>query len=1192
MFNNKLQFASSFLYAVLLAGPMIPGAVRYLASPYLCAAVILLLAFLNYRLYRVVGALTASACSQSAKGHCFRVNAKILAWSVLIPTAMLVGVGPITNTAAYAVDKFQRIIGLGIVNDYFVSKKVHYFIFALIIYGLLVFSFYQNIFLALANNLNNKIRRLGNFADTLLFVGWSFLLICVYRQYSGQYSNDLTLYLLKSVLIFMLPAFYFWQTGNLNVRDVRAVLALAFCSLVLSANIILYFDIRATASFSDVFAVSLLVSLFIFTVNKILRAADERILYSKAMVMALIGAFSLVFFSLSYEFFNVLAITTDRFIDIGKLYRILFGCACTFGYYYVARKQISRKTAGIAMFAFVLGISLIQFQPYPVFSSGIDIYEGANLAVPISDFYNFGKIPIFENFPGHFLWGVISSIAYAAITSDYYGALCGPWLNWLYTATCVFVLYCFIRQISNGFVAVSAAVILPYLSISTFYGFGPVVLLPFLIYIRTLKRKYLVLTVLLSIFLVTYKLDVGFSFLVAILLSSLCVSLFTQRKVIYQTLLYFVTGGAVVFALFLLTCIAKDINPISRIQEFLAVAGSNDHFGSHTLGNPENNAYELFYFVIPLLSVVAFLVTISCRAKFRVEHFAIILCLIFAYFANLPRLLVQHSLAQYTVILLSMWMWTMPLALSFLISRLLSSRSLFILCNTLMLLTVYVFFQGTVFQVEPPLRNFVNRAEYMPFETSPEHRKPLVSQVYSSGRRVTYDETGSDHMYHAGEIRTIADSLLAQDETYLDFTNQNSGYAWSRRLNPVYVVQTPSMLSGEKGQKFFIESVEEKLDKVPLAIMPANEYWYDVMQYEGIINNVRHYLVAEWIYRNYRPLFKYNDFASVWVLNSRYDEFYGKLHENRKLSDGRPQIYMAEFNGRSDNNSTGMPYCHNCVATMTGEGLKIHPTGSDPFIVDFERLIASDSLMPFSYMSLYLALDSSDDYQLFFINDGMKEYSEAYSRHSSGVSPRVKVFDLSSFGSSESGRRLRLDVPETGDTVIKTVSLSSSVFLQRLAPIDWGYDNFISLPVGAVPGAESISNAHDYTVQFLPYIWGQFDTRHAAENADLASVSGNGSHYSWNYAGHEGSSAYLRLDLDAGEELIKNSDAAYLMMGTEEDGKFSPLNRYRFKLKAGKQVYLFRISSDYYWSRGRLNAVSIDPRLMNSVSSVRILEGD
>ena len=129
-------------------------------------------------------------------------------------------------------------------------------------------------------------------------------------------------------------------------------------------------------------------------------------------------------------------------------------------------------------------------------------------------------------------------------------------------------------------------------------------------------------------------------------------------------------------------------------------------------------------------------------------------------------------------------------------------------------------------------------------------------------------------------------------------------------------------------------------------------------------------------------------------------------------------------------------------------------------------------------------------------------------------------------------------------------------------------------------------------MQFLPYIWGQFDTKNASENADLASVSRNGSHYSWNYAGHEGRSAYLRLDINAGEELIKSSDAAYLMMGTEEGGRFLPLNRYRFKLKSGKHVYLFRISSDYYWSRGKLNAVSVDPRLMSSVNSVRILEGD
>lgn len=156
MCNKIVLLLSDFLFAVMLAGPMVPGAVRYLASPYLCSIIILLLGFLNYRLYRSIGALTASESFQTDKSNSIRRKAKIIAWSILIPAIMLVGVGPITNPAAYAVDKFQRIIGLGIVNDYFVSKKVHYFIFSLIIYGFLVFSVYQNIFLAFANNLNNK----------------------------------------------------------------------------------------------------------------------------------------------------------------------------------------------------------------------------------------------------------------------------------------------------------------------------------------------------------------------------------------------------------------------------------------------------------------------------------------------------------------------------------------------------------------------------------------------------------------------------------------------------------------------------------------------------------------------------------------------------------------------------------------------------------------------------------------------------------------------------------------------------------------------------------------------------------------------------------------------------------------------------------------------------------------------------
>ena len=197
--------ANNLLFALLLASPMIPGAVRYFANTYLCLGIILILSFLNYRLHKTIS-VTVGGSGLTAIELNWRLKAKVIAWAALVPAVMLLGVGPVANPAAYEVDRFTRIFGVGVINDYSVSKEVHYFYYALIIYGLLAFNFYLNIILSLGNNLKNRIRRLGGFADTLLFVGWSFLLVCAYRQFSSRYSYDLTLYLLKSFMVFMVPA--------------------------------------------------------------------------------------------------------------------------------------------------------------------------------------------------------------------------------------------------------------------------------------------------------------------------------------------------------------------------------------------------------------------------------------------------------------------------------------------------------------------------------------------------------------------------------------------------------------------------------------------------------------------------------------------------------------------------------------------------------------------------------------------------------------------------------------------------------------------------------------------------------------------------------------------------------------------------------------------------------------------------
>ena len=207
---SKLLLANNFLFVMMLACPMIHGAVRYFADSYICEFIISVFAFLNYLLYKNSGGVAAVENGPTTENSGRKFKARAVAWSALISAVMLIGIGPLLDPSDYAVDKFTRIIGRGDFNGYLITKKVHYFYLAVIIYSLLLFNVYRNIVLGLINNQNNKIRRTCKFSDTFLFVGYSFLIVCVYRQYSNQFSSDCTIYLFKSVLIFCIPAFYIW----------------------------------------------------------------------------------------------------------------------------------------------------------------------------------------------------------------------------------------------------------------------------------------------------------------------------------------------------------------------------------------------------------------------------------------------------------------------------------------------------------------------------------------------------------------------------------------------------------------------------------------------------------------------------------------------------------------------------------------------------------------------------------------------------------------------------------------------------------------------------------------------------------------------------------------------------------------------------------------------------------------------
>jgi hypothetical protein len=132
------------------------------------------------------------------------------------------------------------------------------------------------------------------------------------------------------------------------------------------------------------------------------------------------------------------------------------------------------------------------------------------------------------------------------------------------------------------------------------------------------------------------------------------------------------------------------------------------------------------------------------------------------------------------------------------------------------------------------------------------------------------------------ELRTITtaiQTIIPPDKTYLDFTNQTLLYALTNREKPVFINQSPGMLSGDFTQKMFLKEIKDA-ENVDFAIT------YEAANIDGIDGKIRYYLVAEYINQKFMPLTKIGKY-SIWLKKSvakNYD--LNKLKKTYHLSLG------------------------------------------------------------------------------------------------------------------------------------------------------------------------------------------------------------------------------------------------------------------------------------------------------------------
>lgn len=593
---------------------------------------------------------------------------------------------------------------------------------------------------------------------------------------------------------------------------------------------------------------------------------------------------------------ETLFILNEKGVALNRYDRIIrCGCVvyalCSFGIVFLLRR-IKTALGSFSSFGYMgalFGLGSIVYIPYSyyqyahTFENYDHIYEIGNL-VFAADTVRSGKLPILDYFSAHALSDTLPSILYALIHGDADGALSNPYgrLPEFFGLLIVFLI---LKKLFHKEYAVLTACLFPFsLGLIKTTSVCMAVVLAMLCALERKNSKAFVCFWITALAGVLFRYDDGINLGLGCIAALLFILIFQKDKVNIRRFILsgcFVAASAL--ALYFLYCKISGIHAVSRMLEWISLtADSNSTWAMYDFGDAGSFAFFIAYTVVPLCVIVVLAIVVINFVGNRKCPTAAAVVIAFSICGLLfiPRTIVFHNLAiggGKTGVLLNFIHWTV------------SAFALY-LCTVKekpegLRFAAWIAAFGITLTAEGALVT-----EYIPdrdaslYNMSADYaweRKAAVSDDMSSiwgKERIIYTDEMSSLCKQFG---AVFNTLLEDDETFLDFANITALYAFLGRERPFYVTQSPSLLTDLKSQQYYLE--EAASHKVPLAVI--GETTGNVVTMAGIYHNVRYYTIAEYIYRNYRPLVHAGDFT-IWCELDRYEEFSQRLNVSGLLDNG------------------------------------------------------------------------------------------------------------------------------------------------------------------------------------------------------------------------------------------------------------------------------------------------------------------
>lgn len=523
------------------------------------------------------------------------------------------------------------------------------------------------------------------------------------------------------------------------------------------------------------------------------------------------------------------------------------------------------------------------YQPDVTREYGTEYFESANHGLALDALFRYGELPIVENFDAHMLFRQLTGILYYLLNPY------EPWAYSLYdTLLCVPVALLFNRLLAR-FVSDRAALLwsllVPVFNLTI--AARPLVnamaysVISFLALFHALRRPGVGSYALYCVSVVAtclLGLDVGVAAIAAGAATFLVV-LVRSRGVVRVGRLLFVAAVTIALcgAAWAGLCAACGVDPIERLREFVAVAASNTNWATTPVGEAESLVTALCYFAVPLAVLVLLVRFVVferldlASAVHGARGAAWVAVVFFSAFciANLSRGIVRHNLSEggAGVLFGTVGIAVFCAVFYFCLGRGVGRTRTFgwfaaasaLVCAAYGLAVA----DGASF-----LGGFTSDAVKAVDEwTSPESYK----ETPEVGSRVT--GWGSD--VDDSTLCQILDATLGEDETYLTLSSTDYLYAITGRKNPLYVNQSPLMLSGDTSQEYALEEIEAAQ---PVYVLMPRDGWPVI---DGIDVDFKYYRLIEYAYENYEPFVQIEgaDY-DVWCLSDRRAELESALESS------------------------------------------------------------------------------------------------------------------------------------------------------------------------------------------------------------------------------------------------------------------------------------------------------------------------